>query len=284
MKRLIFACMCAATATTLFAADTWQWKGNYSCKVAGTGSYGYARNFETNWINVATGEYGIPANGDFIVVKSSVGAFGIDFTANNVFGGLTYESSPGAGSDQAIFALQAGGPGLVVRPGVALTTAVTVLPFFNGYLIFTGSGDAIVDIQSYTMLYVQKSLYGNENITLVKQGIGTLANSEGYADNQDRFATSGYSVHRKFAFGGVKLQCGVLAMRQYYWVRDCDFQFDGEGAGLYLGKLIGNKRAVSYHSLVLSGGRFRETANVAGQAHYVEGEDAECGLHFSDRH
>ena len=272
--------MAGALAQTGFAADTWQWRGNYSRKALTGKGYGYARNFETNWMNVATGEYGIPANGDFIVVKSSAGDFGDDFTINNVFGGLTYESH-GCGSNQAIFTLQAGGPGIVVKPGVALARAIQVNEaFFNGYLVFVGSGDAIVDIRSYTFLYVQKSLYGNENITLVKRGVGTLANSEGYAQDEARNQTNGYYVHRKFLFGGVKLQQGTLAMRQYYWVRDCDFQFDGEGTCLYLGKFSGNKRAVSYYSLVLSGGRFRETANAVGAAHCVEGQDATCGLHF----
>ena len=282
MKRILAVFVVGLLATASLAADTWRWLGNYTCKKVGTGNYGYARNFETNWINMATGQYGIPANGDFIVVTSKAGTFGSDFTAANVFGGLTYEATSGSGGDQCNFALQAGGPGLVVRPNVEFESKIKVYPYFNGSILFTGSGDAIVDVQpAYSnMVFVQKSLYGNADITLVKKGVGILANSEGYAQNEARDKTNGYYANRKFVFGGVKLQGGVLAMRQYYWVRDCDFQFDGEGVGLYLGRLQGNERPVSYHSLVLSGGRFRETANVIGQAHYVEGEDAECGLQF----
>ena len=85
------------------AADTWRWLGNYTCAKVGPGSYGYARNFETNWINMSTGQYGIPANGDFIVVTSTAGTFGIDFTSANVFGGLTYEATSGSGGDQCNF-------------------------------------------------------------------------------------------------------------------------------------------------------------------------------------
>ncbi len=285
--KCVVAAGIACVSLMTCAADTWHWLGNYSVKALTGSGYGYARNFATNWQNAATGAYGIPANGDFIVVDRSSGSFGSDFTVNNVFGGLVYETTPNAGSDQATITLQAGGPGIVVQPNVKLAAGArgsTSEVWLNGSVAFVGSGDAILDVRSCHetryMLYVQKSLYGNADITLVKRGMGTVANSEGYADNQARSATDGYYANRKFAFGGVKLQQGVLAMRQYYWVHDCDFQFDGEGVGLYLGTFNGNKRQVSYYSLVLNGGRFRETANAAGAAHYVEGQDATCGLQF----
>mgnify|MGYP002411935068 CR=1 FL=1 len=70
---------------------------------------------------------------------------------------------------------------------------------------------------------------------------------------------------------------GVLDLRQYYWIWNCDFQFDGDGAGLSVNKLVAN---LGTNSLELSGCKFRETENVTGTSHYVTANDPTCFIHF----
>lgn len=286
--KLFLGAVVASAALLPASATTWYWKRVKSVKDLMGSGYGYARNYAGNWKNAETGENGIPANGDFIV-SQGYGGFGGDFLQQNIFGGLTLtQSASGEFLSQAQLALQAGGPGLV------LEDAVTSVGTANGYLVFTGSGDAIVDIRNPSCrLYIQKSFYGNENITLVKKGPGTLQNSEGYAPlntaktaYQDaRNNYNNYYQHRKFAWKAVKLQGGTLDMRQYYWVNDCDFQFDGNNVALSV-NCFDKNNGVDWgiHSLELSNCRLSETENVTGSSHYVSGQDARCFIHmFGDQ-
>jgi hypothetical protein len=234
-------------------------------------------------VNADTGASGIPVSGDIAVIDTTVHSpakqFGSDFNTGTAFGGLIYNTAPsGPSSNQGTFTLQADGMGIVANAALTGETH-----YFNSNVAFTGIGDAVVDIRVAGTLYVQKSFYGNENITLVKKGVGTLQHNQGYAPNsggvytEARDNTGGYYPNRKFVFKGVKLQEGVLDMRQYYWIWNCDFQFDGDGAGLSVNKLSPD---LGVHSLELSGCKFRETENVTGTSHYVTANDPTCYIHF----
>lgn len=289
MRRIAFLFVAACLAVCVAAADTWQWLGKTNVTDAGVTfpSYGGKACFAlANWRNIESGTNGIPQTGDF-VVSTGVGNFGQDFGTSLVFGGVTVTANVGNEFvSQGTLALQAGGPGLVVSNNVsAIGTA-------NGSLAFVGSGEAVVDIRrAGTRLKVQKSFYGNANVTLVKRGAGILQVNDGYAPDvaatqsyaQPRSTTGGYYPNRKFVFGGVKLQGGTLDLRQYYWVRDCDFQFDGNSVTQAVMRFPnGDKSKVDLgvHSLELQNCSIRETANVTGTTHAIYGEDARCYVHM----
>lgn len=298
MKNVSRSCLCVfgLMTGTLFAADTWYWRAKVTCNdYAGvsSGKYGYSSQSDQNWVNAATGAAGVPRSGDFVIIDTAKYSpsrdFGSDFTTSLAFGGLTYKTLPNAASsNQGTFTLQAGGQGIVAESGVLLTTSQN----FNGYVCFTGSGDAVVDIQNAAArLYIQKSFYGNADVTLVKRGAGTLQTNEGYAptDNdkaptkykQARTDTTGYYVHRKFEFGAVKLQGGTLDLRQYYRVKNCQFLFDGDGTKLAVMELWkGGNIDLGVHSLELDSCSLNETEHVTQATHEVYGQSERCFLHF----
>ena len=279
LRKSFFAFAAVASSCAAFASDTWYWKSVTAA------TYGYSLTSTNNWVNAVSGTNGVPVSGDIVIIDTTkytpAKEFGSNFGTGTAFGGLIYNTAPSANSsNQGTFTLQAGGTGIVAN--AALTGESHK---FNGNVAFTGSGDAVVDIRVAGTLFVQKAFYGNENITLVKKGVGTLQHSDGYAPTNNtppvytegRNNTSGYYPNRKFVFKGVKLQGGVLDMRQYYWIWNCDFQFDGDGEGLSVNKLSAN---LGINSLELSGCKFRETANVTGTSHYVTANDPTCYIHF----
>ncbi|NLF98609.1 MAG: hypothetical protein GX565_00500, partial [Lentisphaerae bacterium] len=282
----VFFAVAAVTASSVvFASETWYWKSVTTCVADGTGSYGYSLTSTNNWVNAVSGTNGLPVSGDIVIIDttkySPAQNFGYNFGTGTAFGGLIYDTAPsGNSSDQGTFTLQAGGTGIVANAALTGETHK-----FNGNVAFTGSGDAVVDLRVAGTLFVQKAFYGNANITLVKKGVGTLQHSDGYAPlntaktayTEARDDTTRYYPNRKFVFGGVKLQGGVLDLRQYYWIWNCDFQFDGDGAGLSVNKLVAN---LGTNSLELSGCKFRETENVTGTSHYVTANDPTCFIHF----
>jgi hypothetical protein len=239
-------------------ADTWHWYNN----VRPSGNFGYSANAPENWENADTGAHGVPTSGDYVV--ASYAAFGSDFTDQLAFGGVTITADTTEYFvDQGSLTLQAGGPGLVVQDNVASLGAA------NGSILFVGSGEAVVDIQSAAcVLTVIKSLYGNAGITLVKKGAGTLgANDYYFFSGEGREKHDGYYRNRKFSFGAMKLQGGTFRPTQYYTVSNLDFQFDGDGTtlDLYGQKYYGH----APYSWRLKDCRFRETANVRAGTHKV---------------
>lgn len=164
-------------------ADTWHWYNNVQPK----DNHGYSANAPENWENADTGAHGVPTSGDYVV--ASYAAFGSDFTDRLAFGGVTITAdTTGDFVDQGSLTLQAGGPGLVVQDNVASLGAA------NGSILFVGSGEAVVDIQSAAcVLTVIKSLYGNADVTLVKKGAGTLgANDYYFYSGEGREKLDGY--------------------------------------------------------------------------------------------
>lgn len=286
-RSFVFAAAVAAgVVVSSTAADTWYWLGKVDCKTAGTGSYGYAFKSADNWQNVATGEHGIPSDGDSVIYKTGAGQFGADFDTTVGFPSVVFESS--GSSNQGTPTFIAGGTGLKASGNVT----------YNSNVYIKGSGEFVFDIPSGTTQYIQKSLYGSASVTLVIKGGGTVRNSQGYAPlntaktaySEARSKTDGYYPNRKFVFGGVKIQNGALDMRQYYWVRDCDFQFDGNGTVLSVNCFDKTKNASNVdtdwgiHSLELSNCKLTETENVTGSSHCVSGQDARCFIHmFGDQ-
>jgi len=286
-KSILLAAVCVACVGTATAVDTWYWTRAVTCneyKGVEKGYYGYTSQSAANFTNAVTGVAGLPVSGDFLLVQSA-GGFGQDFGTGLAFGGVTVTANSSVEFiSQGTLTMQAGGAGLVFSNNVSgVGTA-------NGSIAFTGSGEAIVDVQNANQsFFIQKSFYGNANITLVKRGPGTVKNSEGYAPlngaktayNEARSFTGNYYPNRKFLFGGVKLQGGTLKLCQYYWVFGCDFQFDGNGVTLAAMKFDKNDGADrGIHSLELQNGRIRETANVTDTTHRIYGEDARCWIHI----
>lgn len=272
----IFAVGVAFSST---AADTWYWLGKVTCKslsTDGKSHYGCAFKSADNWQNVATGEHGIPKDGDSVIFKSGAGDFGEDFGTSVGFPSVVFEA--GGGSNQGTPTFIAGGTGL----------SATANATYNSNVYIKGAGEFVFDIASGKTHYIQKSLYGSASVTLVIKGGGTVRNSQGYAPvngskvyTEARNLTTGYYPNRKFVFGAVKIQNGLLDMRQYYWVRDCDIQFDGNNTALSVNCFDAD---YGIASLELSNCKLSETENVTGSSHYVSGQDARCFIHmFGDQ-
>lgn len=273
------------TVLGLQGADTWYWLGKVSCKdlsTDGKNHYGYAFKSPDNWENVATGEHGVPKDGDSVIFKSGAGQFGEDFGTSVGF--TSIEAEVRIETNQGTPTFIAGGAGIKAKSSGS----------YNSNVYIKGSGDFVFDIPSGNTHYIQKSLYGSADVTLVIKGGGTVRNSQGYAPLNDaktaykeaRSTTGGYYPNRKFVLGGVKIQNGALDMRQYYWVRDCNFQFDGNNAALSVNCFEKTKNASNVdtdwgiHSLELSNCKLSETENVTATTHFVSGQDARCFIHM----
>ena len=263
------AAVVAGLSFSSSAADTWYWLSTTNQKDAGgTASHGKTYAAKANWKNVATGENGIPVSGDFVISQGK-GAFGADFSTSLAFGGVTMTASLASGEfvSQGTLTMQAGGAGFVADANVtSLGTGA------NGSVAYTGSGEGVMDIRNPSCTFViQKSCYGNANITLVKKGAGALqVNDYYFSSGEGRDQINNYYQYRKLDFGGMKLQEGTFCALLYYRVKDMDFQFDGNGATLNLyGKTYSNR--VPW-SLRLLGGKFRETANCTAGTHKVTAE------------
>jgi len=273
MRRIAFACVLSAVVQAALAAETWQWLGKTNMNDDGTTvAYGKACWTTNNWKNVATGLPGIPQSGDR-VTAAGVGQFGQNFGASLAFGGVTVTS--GFGSEfvsQGTLTLQAGGDGVVLESGVKSVGTL------NGSMAFVGSGEAIVDVKNTNcVLFVQKSCYGNANVTLVKRGPGTLRVNDYYRPvGNTRDTTGGYYPNRKFVFGGFRLQEGTFTARQYFTVVGLDFKFDGPSGVLDLcgtnpSASDPQQNAVSWR---LKGGGFSETERCAAGGHRVTAQTA----------
>ena len=269
----------------LQGADTWYWLGKVSCKdlsMDGKSHYGYAFKSPDNWENAATGAHGLPKDGDSVIFKEGAGAFGEDFGTSVGFPSV--ESAGRLETNQGTPTFIAGGVGVKAKSSGS----------YNSNVYIKGAGEFVFDIPSGNTHYIQKSLYGSADVTLVIKGGGTVRNSQGYAPLNDaktaykevRSTTGGYYPNRKFVFGGVKIQNGALDMRQYYWVRDCNFQFDGNNAALSVNCFDKTQNASEVdtdwgiHSLELSNCKLSETENVTDTTHFVSGQDARCFIHM----
>ena len=284
MKNGLLAIVLGA-ALGLQGADTWYWLGKVSCKnlsTDGKDHYGYAFKSPDNWENAATGAHGLPKDGDSVIFKEGAGAFGEDFGTSVGFPSV--ESAGRLETNQGTPTFIAGGAGVKAKSSGS----------YNSNVYIKGAGEFVFDIPGGNTHYIQKSLYGSADVTLVIKGGGTVRNSQGYAPLNDaktaykeaRSLTSGYYPNRKFVFGAVKIQNGALDMRQYYWVRDCDFQFDGNNTAFSVNCFEKTKNASNVetdwgiHSLELSNCRLSETENVTDTTHFVSGQDARCYIHM----
>lgn len=268
MKNLILFLSCLSLS--IQAAETWNWLATTKKADDGTScNYGFSSKASANWRSVATGSNSLPRSGDF-VISNGKGQFGADFSTALAFGGIRLTSNvSGELVSQGTLALQADGSGLVLDPAVSSVGTI------NGFLAFTGAGLARVDIQNKNCtLTIQKGFYGNSDVTLVKDGPGTLRVNDYYrAAGNTRDTRSGYFPNRRFVFGGFKLRQGRFIARQFYTVDNLDFQFDGNDATLDLcGTDAKSDELSSAVSWRLKGGCFRETANCTEGTHIVTAE------------
>ena len=164
------------TVLGLQGADTWYWLGKVSCKdlsTDGKNHYGYAFKSPDNWENVATGEHGVPKDGDSVIFKSGAGQFGEDFGTSVGF--TSIEAEVRIETNQGTPTFIAGGAGIKAKSSGS----------YNSNVYIKGSGDFVFDIPSGNTHYIQKSLYGSADVTLVIKGGGTVRNSQGYAPLND---------------------------------------------------------------------------------------------------
>jgi len=140
LKTSLLAVACAACAGSVTAVDSWYWNGTTSVNDSGT-TIGYGKTVQStnNWVNAATGNKGIPRNGDIAIFDTKYAGSGQTIGADAgtiAFGGLVYNRR--CDNNQGTVTVQAGGPGVLLNGNCTA--------YWNSEFYIKGTGELPVHV------------------------------------------------------------------------------------------------------------------------------------------